>query len=177
MDAFPISNGGARNDAYTCAGGDQLHYRIETRLLHPDIHTLSLMTSTEYEHWLGRSETVAEVLSLTVIERICAALNHLWISANHHLPHLWLWCFFQSTLPASELRRDEHPALGGFLPPAEGRNRMWAGGRLKFFQPLLADQSAERRNATIQRQPICSDTQPLPTTGIASTTTSTTRLK
>ncbi len=107
------------------------------------------MTSTEYEHWLGRSETVTEVLSLTVIDRICATLNQPRLSANDHLPHLWQWCFFQSTLPACDLGRDGHPALGGFLPPAEGRNRMWAGGRLKFLQPLLADQSAERKSTII----------------------------
>ena len=34
---------------------------------------------------------------------------------------------------ADELGPDGHPALGGFLPPAHNRNRMWAGSRIEFY--------------------------------------------
>ncbi|WP_245798053.1 FAS1-like dehydratase domain-containing protein [Chromohalobacter japonicus] len=46
-----------------------------------------------------------------------------------------------------QLGGDGHPARGGFLPPAEGRNRMWAGGRLDFLQPLRVDVPAARHSA------------------------------
>src|SRR5690606_21270080 len=38
-----------------------------------------------------------------------------------------------------------HPARGGLLPPAENRNRMWAGGDVEFLEPLRVDVAATRR--------------------------------
>ena len=42
------------------------------------------------------------------------------------------------------LGTDGHPSRGGFLPPAQDRNRMWAGGRVEFRQPLKVGVPAER---------------------------------
>jgi len=42
------------------------------------------------------------------------------------------------------LGTDGHPARGGFLPPAQDRNRMWAGGRVQWHQPLKVGVPAER---------------------------------
>ena len=100
------------------------------------------------DQWLGKSEVSSELLSLGLLQRISATLNGPRLNDGDAIPHLWQWCFFQPTLPEAELGRDGHPALGGFLPPADNRNRMWAGGRLKFIKPLRAGAIAER-NTTI----------------------------
>jgi itaconyl-CoA hydratase/mesaconyl-C4 CoA hydratase len=44
----------------------------------------------------------------------------------------------------AQLGGDGHPARGGFLPPADNRNRMWAGGRVEFIQPLKVGADAHR---------------------------------
>jgi len=42
------------------------------------------------------------------------------------------------------LGTDGHPARGAFLPPADNRNRMWAGGRVEFLAPLRVGMDAEK---------------------------------
>lgn len=52
--------------------------------------------------------------------------------------------FFQPAIAQDGLGGDGHPARGGFLPPADNRNRMWAGGRVEFYSPLRVDARATR---------------------------------
>src|SRR5690606_26165969 len=47
------------------------------------------------------------------------------------------------------LGRDGHPSRGGFLPPLGERNRMWAGGRVRFHEPLRVGSPAERRSTIL----------------------------
>lgn len=102
------------------------------------------MAAVRLDDWLGKSETATEILSLSHLQKVSATLDEPVLKAGDAIPNLWQWCFFQPTLPGGELGRDGHPALGGFLPPADNRNRMWAGGRVKFVKSLLANQEAQR---------------------------------
>lgn len=61
-------------------------------------------------------------------------------------PHSGTGRSFRTAEDAEALGEDGHPARGGFLPPAEGRNRMWAGGRLTFHQPLRVGETASRHS-------------------------------
>src|SRR5690606_22593490 len=98
--------------------------------------------------WLGRSETCEDTLDLGHLDKVALALNEPTPAQGDPLPLLWQWCFFVKGVPYAETGADGHPRRGGFLPPADGRNRMWAGGRLKFFEPLHAGVPA-RRESTI----------------------------
>ncbi|KUO16414.1 hypothetical protein [Streptomyces dysideae] len=46
------------------------------------------------------------------------------------LPLLWHWLAFLPQARQSDLGEDGHPRTGTFLPPADGRSRMYAGGRI-----------------------------------------------
>src|SRR3546814_11147552 len=61
----------------------------------------------------------------------------------------WQWGLFVGGLPYGELGADGHPARGGFLPPADNRNRMWAGGRVDFLQPLRAGSKAHTESTIL----------------------------
>lgn len=104
------------------------------------------MAPVQLQEWLGKSETTTELLSLDLLHRVSTTLGAPYLSEGDAIPHLWQWCFFQPALPRPELGRDGHPALGGFLPPADNRNRMWAGGRLSFIKPLIVGAAAERKS-------------------------------
>ena len=78
--------------------------------------------------WIGRSETAHDHLSHNLLKRIAATFGEAVPADGEAVPPLWQWCFFQDPLPESALGGDGHPARGGFLPPADNRNRMWAGG-------------------------------------------------
>ncbi|WLD64887.1 MaoC family dehydratase N-terminal domain-containing protein [Pseudomonas sp. OVF7] len=100
--------------------------------------------------WIGRSETAHDHLSYNLLKRIAATLGQAVPEQGQDLPPLWQWCFFQDPLPESALGTDGHPARGGFLPPADKRNRMWAGGRIEFLHPLRAGEAATRVSTITQ---------------------------
>lgn len=100
--------------------------------------------------WLGRKETSRDEISHNLVRRIAATFSEAPPQSGEALPMLWHWAFFHDPVPESGLGADGHPARGGFLPPAEGRNRMWAGGRLEFIQPLRVGAEAERVTTIIK---------------------------
>ncbi|CAM4193674.1 MaoC family dehydratase N-terminal domain-containing protein [Bordetella muralis] len=104
------------------------------------------MTSPNPADWIGSSETVADNLDVGHAARIAATLSEPAPGVGEPLPPLWQWAFFIAPVGMDGLGRDGHPSRGGFLPPADDRNRMWAGGRVTFHQPLRVGTPAERRS-------------------------------
>jgi len=110
------------------------------------------MTTSAPETWIGRSETVHDCISHNLVKRIAATLSEPAPAPGAPLPELWHWAFFQDAVEHSGLGGDGHPARGGFLPPADNRNRMWAGGRLEFLHPLRVDAQVSRRSTILNVQ-------------------------
>lgn len=102
------------------------------------------MSDSAYASWIGRIQKRHDVLSGVLIRRVAATLDEAVPGAGEALPPLWHWVFFQDEVAEPGLGEDGHPARGGFLPPADNRNRMWAGGRLEFHEPLLVEREACR---------------------------------
>jgi itaconyl-CoA hydratase/mesaconyl-C4 CoA hydratase len=102
------------------------------------------MSNQDLSAWLGKTEQVMDDLGSGQIKRVAATFGAQPILPGAPLPALWHWCFFQDPVAESGLGADGHPARGGFLPPADNRNRMWAGSRVEFFQSLLAGIEASR---------------------------------
>jgi len=102
--------------------------------------------------WIGRSHTVTDTLDPVLTGRLAATLGEAAPPAGAALPPLWHWAFFIEPAHAHALGADGHPARGGFLPPAQNRNRMWAGGRVTFLQPLIIGTPAERHTTILDVQ-------------------------
>ena len=102
------------------------------------------MSEVRLEDWIGKSQTTEDAIDPGHVSRIAATLGEPAPKQGQPLPPLWHWCFFLESVPMTGLGGDGHPARGGFLPPAEGRNRMWAGGRVTFESDLLAGVAASR---------------------------------
>lgn len=94
--------------------------------------------------WIGSTERVADTLDPVHAARIAATLGEPAPAAGEALPPLWQWAYFIKAVESDGLGNDGHPARGGFLPPANDRNRMWAGGRVEFREPLRVGVPAER---------------------------------
>ncbi|MGE8618973.1 MAG: itaconyl-CoA hydratase, partial [Achromobacter spanius] len=90
------------------------------------------MTSTDPAAWIGSGERKPDAMDPGHAARIAATLGGVAPAQGEVLPPLWQWAFFISTVGMDGLGTDGHPARGGFLPPAQDRNRMWAGGRVEF---------------------------------------------
>src|SRR5690606_29284329 len=110
------------------------------------------MTTINYSDWVGRSETCADNLDPDHVRRIALALGRPAPGEGEALPQLWKWAVLVRSRPYEELGRDGHPGQGGFLPPLGERNRMWAGGRVRFQDPLRVGIPAERRSTILNVQ-------------------------
>lgn len=102
------------------------------------------MSDSAFAAWIGRTEEAHDQLSRNLVKRIAATLGEDTPAHGETLPPLWHWAFFQEPIAESGLGGDGHPARGGFLPPADNRNRMWAGGRVEFIAPLRVGGEATR---------------------------------
>jgi len=105
---------------------------------------------TDFSAWIGRTEEAHDVLSRNLVKRIAATFGETTPADGEPLPPLWQWCFFQEPVFETLLGGDGHPARGGFLPPADTRNRMWAGGRGEVIEPLRVGADAHRLSTILQ---------------------------
>lgn len=102
------------------------------------------MTQIDLNAWIGRSQSTGDSLDVGHAARIAATLGGSAPKAGDALPLLWHWCYFLEGAPMTELGIDGHPARGGFLPPADNRNRMWAGSRVSFDGDLRVGVPAQK---------------------------------
>lgn len=107
------------------------------------------MTTQDYSSWIGRTESCSDNLDIGHVRQTALALGRPAPAEGEPLPHLWLWAHFVRGQVYEELGRDGHPAEGGLLPPLGERNRMWAGGRVRFHTPLLAGVPATRNSSIV----------------------------
>ncbi len=98
--------------------------------------------------WVGTSETVRDRIGAERCRAMQAAIDRADppLRDGDPLPPLWHWLYFWTIAPRSELGRDGHPELGGFLPPLGEARRMWAGSRVAFPGALRIGEIAERRS-------------------------------
>lgn len=102
------------------------------------------MSTTDLSAWLGKSQTVVDRLDPNHAACIAATLGEPAPLSGQAIPPLWHWAYFLETVPLSMTGTDGHPARGSFLPPADNRNRMWAGGRVAFDGALQVGVEAQK---------------------------------
>lgn len=114
------------------------------------------MAKAELKDWVGGSEEAADFFlperSLALARALDRPDEDLKDGAP--LPPLRHWLHFWHALPRSQLGRDGHPRLGGFLPDmgklwGSETRRMWAGSRIGFHRPLALGDRA-RRISTVE---------------------------
>lgn len=107
--------------------------------------TLSASDSDQLRQWIGRTETLTDLIDAGKARALSATLAGLSPPApTDALPPLWHWMYFWTASPASQIGPDGHPARGGFLPPVTLPRRMWAGSRVSFLAPLPIGANASR---------------------------------
>jgi 3-methylfumaryl-CoA hydratase len=92
----------------------------------------------ELSAWIGRSETVLDVMGPTPVAALTATLDHpaSEVLEGDAMPPLWHWLYFLPLHRQSEIGADGHAKRGGFLPPVPLPRRMWAGSQFEFIAPI-----------------------------------------
>lgn len=90
------------------------------------------------KQWIGKSESVSDVITATPYAALSAMLDRPAERppSGTVLPALWHWLYFLPLYRQSEVGPDGHAKRGTFLPPVPLPRRMWAGSQFEFHQPL-----------------------------------------
>ena len=101
----------------------------------------------DHAAFIGRTETRRDVVSPHLLHGLAATLG---VPVPDVLPPLWHWTLFQDWVAPDQVGPDGHPRRGGFLPPVHDLpRRMWAGGRVRFLQPLQRGDAVERTSTIL----------------------------
>jgi len=103
------------------------------------------------QQWMGRSETVTDVVTATPYAALSATLDRPADrpAAGAALPPLWHWLYFLPLHRQSEIGPDGHAKRGGFLPPVPLPRRMWAGSQFEFHAPLRIGDAVTRTSTIV----------------------------
>ncbi len=98
------------------------------------------------KEWIGRSETIADVVTATPYAALSATFDRAAERppSGTPLPALWHWLYFLPLHRQSEIGPDGHVKRGGFLPPVQLPRRMWAGSQFEFHKPLRVGDAITR---------------------------------
>lgn len=105
------------------------------------------MGETPWRNWVGRTQILFDTIIATPARALAATLNRPnpdQLRPGAELPGPWVWLYFLSLTPSSEIADDGHPKRGGFLPPVHLPRRMWAGSRCTFHAPIHIGDDLER---------------------------------
>jgi 3-methylfumaryl-CoA hydratase len=116
--------------------------------LNTDVRTLDPATLAHLQSWVGKTETLNDDITAAPLRGLSATLDRDDPSPlpGTALPPLWHWLYFVPQPRQREIGPDVHAKRGGFLPPVPLPRRMWAGGRLQWFQanPLVVGDAVKR---------------------------------
>ena len=96
-----------------------------------------------WQNWVGRSETIEQVLEAESLRRLAAALGED-LDVEQVQPSLAHWAFFLPVVGPDGIGPDGHPKRGGFLPPVSLPRRMFAAAQMQFDGPLRLGAPATR---------------------------------
>ena len=104
------------------------------------------ITIDELQSWVGRSQTVEDVISLSAIANMNVTLGREEgeLGVGDMLPPSWQWLFFNRGAPPEMLGRDGHVSNSDFMPPMPLPRRMWAGNRIEITKPLTIGRTAKK---------------------------------
>lgn len=108
-------------------------------------------SESQWSEYLGRTRESEIIITTDQIRGLAALLDYPeppWPEQLAPPTAHWLTLFPHTR--QSELGRDGHEKLGGFLPPLNYPRRMWAGGRVRYTQPLPVDAAVRHRQTLLR---------------------------
>ncbi len=101
---------------------------------------------SQLTEWIGRSETLHDLVTPAPVRALTATLDRdpIEVSPGLPLPPLWHWLYFLPMHRQSEIGPDGHAKRGGFLPPVPLPRRMWAGSQFEFRGPVRVGDEVSR---------------------------------
>ena len=100
-----------------------------------------------WESWLEKQTSIESFIDPAQVQKLEATLDRApSLSAGDYLPPAWHWLYFHEKATASDLGKDGHTRLGVTMPDFPLPRRMWAGGNIKWLNPVVIGIDAKRNS-------------------------------
>ena len=112
---------------------------------------MSALSAKSFEDWIGRRETVTDVIAPEPVARLAATLDRADPppTEGDALAWGWHWMYFRPPARQSELAPDGVPRRSGFLPRIANAGRMFAGAHFTFHRPLRIGETVRREGELV----------------------------
>lgn len=98
-----------------------------------------------FAEWIGRSSESVDLVTYRLVDSFRAIFDPCLADVEEGSAPLGIhWCLSPAIASMDQLGPDGHPAKNLALPPVPQPRRMWAGGSLETFGPLLVGDSVRR---------------------------------
>ena len=102
---------------------------------------------SNWESWLEKQTAIESFIDLAQVQKLEATLDRApSLNTGDNLPPAWHWLYFHETAKASDLGKDGHTRLGVTMPDFALPRRMWAGGNIKWLNPVEIGLAAKRNS-------------------------------
>lgn len=103
-----------------------------------------------WDSWIEKQTSVEAFIDPAQVQKLEATLDRTPLLSNGDaLPPAWHWLYFHEQAKASDLGADGHTRLGITMPNFPLPRRMWAGGNIKWLNPVEIGKDAKRNSKII----------------------------
>jgi len=103
--------------------------------------------------WVGKSIHFDDKIADYPIKAMAAVFNYEYNKEEFkNVPYGWHWLYFLNLPLQKNLGPDGHEKRQGFMPPIPLPIRMYAGGEITYYNPLLVGKNAKKSSEIISIQ-------------------------
>lgn len=95
-----------------------------------------MSNNEKLEQWIGKSIENSEYINELPVKAMSAVFNYENVNIKE-VPYGWHWLYFLNLPLQKNLGPDGHEKRRGFMPPIQLPNRMYAGGEIIYYKPIL----------------------------------------
>ncbi len=111
------------------------------------------MNNTDMNSWIGKSIQIDEIINDYPVKAMATVFDYEYNKSKFYkVPNGWHWLYFINLPMQKNLGLDGHEKRMGFMPPISLPIRMYAGGEIFFYKPLLVGKNATKTSEIISIQ-------------------------
>jgi len=109
-----------------------------------------MSNSDKVNKWIGKSIHNNDYINDYPVKAMAAVFDYNYNSAEFkEVPYGWHWLYFLNLPLQKNLGPDGHEKKIGFMPPIDLPIRMYAGGEINYYKPLLIGQEVKKTSSIV----------------------------
>ena len=106
--------------------------------------------NSEVNNWIGKTVQIDDHINEYPTKAMAAVFDYEYNKEEFkEVPYGWHWLYFLNLPLQKNLGLDGHEKKMGFMPPIDLPIRMYAGGEIDFYEPLLIGKDVKKTSTIL----------------------------